>query len=91
MGDGLVVVRCELAAWGGDGVRFAEASALPRLCLFPNGMRLRFYCDDGDDLGRPDYLLFDGVIRQDAKGDWRATVVEDRYWHECGERPLCPA
>jgi hypothetical protein len=57
----------------------------------PNGMRLRFYCDDGDDLGRPDYLLFDGVIRQDAKGVWRSTVVDDSYWHECGERPLYPA
>lgn len=55
-----------------------------------SGMRLRFYCDDSDNLGRPDYLLFDGVIRQDMHGEWWATVVDERYWHESDERTLYP-
>jgi hypothetical protein len=47
------------------------------------GMRLDFYCDDGNDKGEPDYLLFAGVIDQFPEtGDWHAIIEGDRFWHE---------
>jgi hypothetical protein len=50
-----------------------------------DGMRLRFYADDGNEKGEPDYLLFDGVARRHQDGTWWATVIDDRYWHESDE------
>jgi hypothetical protein len=47
------------------------------------GMRLDFYCDDGNDKGERDYLLFAGVIdRFPETGDWYAMIDGDRFWHE---------
>jgi hypothetical protein len=46
------------------------------------GMRLDFYCDDGNEKGERDYLLFSGVIDQFPTGDWYAVVDGDRFWHE---------
>ena len=46
-------------------------------------MRLDFYCDDGNDKGERDYLLFAGVIdRFPETGDWYTVIDGDRFWHE---------
>jgi hypothetical protein len=46
-------------------------------------MRLDFYCDDGNDKGERDFLLFTGVIDQFPEtGDWYALIDDDRFWHE---------
>jgi hypothetical protein len=50
------------------------------------GMRLNFYCDDGNDQGERDYLLFTGVIDQDEETEhWYAIIDGDRFWHESDE------
>ena len=47
------------------------------------GMSLDFYCDDGNDDGVRDYLLFSGIIdRAPETGDWYAVIDGDRFWHE---------
>ena len=52
------------------------------------GMRLDFYCDDGNEKGERDYLLFTGVIEQStATGDWYAVVDSDQFWHESDISP----
>ena len=48
------------------------------------GIRLKFYCDDGNDKGEADYLLFDGQITF-KDGEWWASVDGDRFWHESDE------
>lgn len=40
-----------------------------------DGLLVTFYTDDADDLGEPDELLADGVVRyDDAQGCWVAEV-----------------
>jgi hypothetical protein len=52
------------------------------------GMRLRFYADDGNEKGEPDYLLFDGVADHDpTTGRWYAVIDGDRFWHESDVPP----
>jgi hypothetical protein len=47
------------------------------------GLRLSFYCEDADDEGRPDDLLFDGTVHFDSdKGQWYVIVDEGSYRHE---------
>jgi len=55
------------------------------------GMRLDFYCDDGNDKGERDFLLFAGVIdRFPETGDWYAVIEGDRFWHESDVQPINP-
>lgn len=47
------------------------------------GLRLKFYCDDADDEGTPDDLLFDGTVHFDSeKKQWYVVVDENSYRHE---------
>jgi hypothetical protein len=46
------------------------------------GVRLSFYCEDVDDEGRPDELLFDGTVHFDFdKGQWYTITDENSYHH----------
>ena len=55
------------------------------------GMRLNFYCDDGNDKGERDFLLFAGVIDQFPEtGDWYAVIDDDRFWHESDVQLISP-
>lgn len=46
------------------------------------GLRLSFYCEDADDDGRSDELLFEGTVHFDAhKSEWYAIIDEDTYRH----------
>jgi hypothetical protein len=48
-----------------------------------SGMHLDFYCDDANDKGEQDYLLFAGVIDQFPEtDDWYAVIDGERFWHE---------
>lgn len=47
------------------------------------GMVLPFYCDDADDEGNPDDLIFEGTVHYDAsKKQWYAILDEDSFRHE---------
>ena len=47
------------------------------------GLRVDFYCDDADDEGKPDDLLFEGTIHFDPeKKQWYAIIDESSYRHE---------
>jgi hypothetical protein len=47
-----------------------------------DGSRLGFYCEDEDDEGRPDELLFEGTVHFDAeKSQWYAIIDEKSYRH----------
>ena len=51
------------------------------------GTRLSFYCDDGDDDGKPDNLFFEGTVHFDPeKRQWYAIIDENSYRHE-SDRP----
>ena len=53
------------------------------------GMHLKFYADDGNDKGEPDYLLFDGVVGYEAKTEtWYAIVDDYKFWREPDEGPI---
>jgi hypothetical protein len=46
------------------------------------GMHLGFYCEDADDDGKPDDLLFDGTVHFDReKQQWYVVVDEESYRH----------
>jgi hypothetical protein len=46
------------------------------------GLRLRFYCEDADDEGKPDELLFEGIVHFDSdKKQWYAIIDENSYCH----------
>jgi hypothetical protein len=46
------------------------------------GLQLSFYCEDADDEGRPDELLFEGTVHFDAeKKQWYTIVDENSYRH----------
>jgi hypothetical protein len=46
------------------------------------GLRLGFYCEDADDEGRPDDLLFEGSVHFDSeKNQWYAIIDENSYRH----------
>lgn len=83
--------RAYLYLMGGDGGehRFTVGTfqdlAEEGICL-SDGMALGFYCDDGNDQGEPDYMLFDGVAKQHPDGTWWAIVTNDEVWHESDER-----
>jgi hypothetical protein len=48
-----------------------------------DGKRLSFYCDDADDSGTPDNLLFEGVVHFDSEREqWYVIVDEKSYRHE---------
>jgi hypothetical protein len=52
------------------------------------GMSLDFYCDDANDKGERDYLLFAGVIDQfPDTGRWYAVIAGDLFWHESDVHP----
>jgi len=52
-------------------------------------MHLKFYADDGNDKGEPDYLLFDGVVGYEAKTEtWYAIVDDYKFWREPDEGPI---
>jgi hypothetical protein len=43
---------------------------------------LSFYCEDADDAGKPDDLLFDGIVHFDSeKQRWYVIVEESSYRH----------
>lgn len=47
------------------------------------GLRLQFYCDDGDPSGKRDDLLFEGVVDyDDDRRNWCAVVDWDTIRHE---------
>lgn len=47
-----------------------------------DGLRLGFYCEDEDDKGGPDELLFEGTVHFDPeKGQWYAIIDENSYHH----------
>jgi hypothetical protein len=55
------------------------------------GMRLDFYCDDGNDKGERDFLLFAGTIdRFPETGDWYAVIDDDSFCHESDVQPINP-
>lgn len=46
------------------------------------GLRLGFYCEDADDEGRPDELIFEGTVHFDSeKQQWYVIVDEESYRH----------
>jgi|SRR5208282_6759199 len=55
-----------------------------KLC---EGLRLGFYCEDQDDEGMPDELIFDGTVHFDhEKGQWYAIIDENSYRHASEQR-----
>jgi hypothetical protein len=47
------------------------------------GARMSFYCEDADDQGTPDDLLFEGIVHFDSeKNQWYAIIDESSYRHE---------
>lgn len=47
-----------------------------------DGKRLSFYCEDADDKGEPDELLFEGTVHFDGeKQQWYAMIDENSYRH----------
>ena len=56
--------------------------------VLEEGMTLPFYCDDADDVGRPDDLFFDGVIHYDAdRKQWSAIINVNSFRHASDEKP----
>lgn len=57
------------------------------------GLRLSFYCEDADDEGRPDDLLFEGSVHFDSeKNQWYAIIDANSYRHASDRHtPLPPA
>jgi hypothetical protein len=50
------------------------------------GMSMRFWCDDSDDKGNPDPLLFEATIHYDAHlRYWYALIDEKTYRHASDE------
>lgn len=46
------------------------------------GERLGFYCEDADDDGKPDELVFEGTVHFDPdKKQWYAVIDENSYRH----------
>ncbi len=46
------------------------------------GLRLSFYCEDEDDAGKQDDLLFEGTVHFDSeKQQWYVLVDENSYRH----------
>lgn len=46
------------------------------------GLQVGFYCEDQDDEGRPDELIFEGTVHFDReKGQWYAIIDENSYRH----------
>ena len=46
------------------------------------GTRLSFYCEDADEMGNSDDLLFEGTVHFDPeKQQWYALVDESSYRH----------
>lgn len=46
------------------------------------GLRLSFYCEDADDKGEPDELLFEGTIYFDhERRQWYTIIDENSYRH----------
>jgi hypothetical protein len=51
------------------------------------GMRLSFYCEDSDDEGKSDDLLFEGTVHFDPeKSQWYTIIDESSYRHESDVR-----
>ncbi len=50
------------------------------------GMRLRFYNDDADDLGNPDDLIFDGTAHFVPGRGWGACIDVSTFHWESDER-----
>jgi len=47
-----------------------------------DGLRLGFYCEDQDDEGKPDELLFEGTAHFDSeKRQWYVLIDEQSYCH----------
>lgn len=45
-------------------------------------LRLSFYCEDADDEGKPDELLFEGTVHFDSdRNQWYAVIDENSYRH----------
>ena len=52
------------------------------------GLQVRFYCDDGNERGERDYLLFAGTVDRDpVTGTWYAIVDWDSFEHESDLAP----
>jgi hypothetical protein len=46
------------------------------------GQVVSFYCDDEDDAGNPDPLIFEGTVHFDSeRSEWYVIVHEDSYRH----------
>ena len=55
------------------------------------GTRLNFYCDDADDAGKPDDLIFEGTVHFDAeKQQWYIVVDDSTYRHASDIRTPIP-
>lgn len=51
------------------------------------GLTLRFYCDDADEAGNSDPLLFEGTVHLDLeRSEWYVIVKEDSYSHLSDDR-----
>lgn len=53
------------------------------------GLTLGFYCEDEDDDGKPDELVFEGTVHFDeSAGQWYAIIDENSYRHASDLRNL---
>ena len=58
-----------------------------------DGLMLHFYCDDGDDQGKRDDLIFEGRVYYDrTKKEWYVYIDSSTYRHRSektsiGDRP----
>jgi hypothetical protein len=48
-------------------------------------MRLSFWCDDGDDAGKPDALLFEGTAHLVEGKGWAALIDVSTFHHQSDE------
>jgi len=82
--------RCRifLYPYAGPGGRnyFKDIGTLQDIQLndiaLKEGLKLSFYCEDEDDSGHSDDLIFEGTVHFDSeKNKWYALIDEDSYRH----------
>jgi hypothetical protein len=83
-----MINRIFLYPYAGPGGRnyLKEIGTLQDIALndirLEEGVRLSFYCEDADDAGKPDDLLFEGTVHFDSeKQQWYVIVEESSYRH----------
>ena len=81
-------IYCDLNAWTMDRAysleRRGSVDNLAKIGLTLEtavGKRFTFFMDDGDDDGKPDDIMFNGVVGHDSKWGYIAIMDEDDvYW-----------